>query len=268
MTKKTVFITGASKGVGKSAAELFLKDGWNVAATMRDPSKTTLPGCFCLALDVTQPERIKQAVETAIAKFGSIDVLVNNAGYGAVGPFELATADQVRRQFETNVFGSMAVIKALLPHFRSAGQGIIINVTSIAGRTTFPLYSLYNSSKWAVEGFSESLRFELEPFNIKIKMVEPAAIKTDFFGGSADILKDQSIKAYDRYYAKVLTWIERSSRTGMPPEKVAREIVRAATDNQNRFRYPVGGDGKLFLFLKRILPDNWLFGLSKMIFVR
>ncbi|MFA5112894.1 MAG: SDR family oxidoreductase [Candidatus Margulisiibacteriota bacterium] len=268
MDKKTILLTGASQGIGKETALLFQARGWNVAATMRQPGKSALPGIFCPALDVTEPETIEAAVAATIARFGGIDVLLNNAGYGAVGPFEAATREQIVRQYETNLFGLMAVTRAVLPHFRQRRNGLIINVTSVAGRTTFPLYTLYNSTKWAVEGFSEALRFELEPLNIKVKVVEPAGIKTEFSHSSADILVDPKLTDYEPFIARVKPWIEQMDKGGHPPREAAEVIYRAASDNRNKFRYVVGTDGKFLLFLKRLLPDNWVFAFSKMLFVK
>ncbi|MFA5104495.1 MAG: SDR family oxidoreductase [Candidatus Margulisiibacteriota bacterium] len=264
MPKKTVLITGSSKGIGKATAELFSKKGWNVAATMRDPGKYAVPGCLCLELDVTKPDTIKKALKETLERFGSIDVAVNNAGYGAVGPFETSSREQIMRQFETNLFGLMEVTKNVLPHFRDKRDGMIINVTSVAGRMSFPLYSLYNSTKWAVEGFSEALRFELEPFNIKIKIIEPALIKTEFGGSSADVISAGGIKEYEDFVRSVAPWTNGKIKLGHSPEKVAGTIYRAATDGSNKFRYPSGEDGRFLLFIRRFIPDSWLFaGIKK-----
>src|SRR5262249_4986233 len=148
---KTVLITGSSTGIGKAAALLFQKNGWNVAATMRTPERAgdlfKLPNVACLRLDVTDTETITQAVKDAVARFGSIDVLVNNAGYGLVGPFEASTKENIERQFNTNLFGLMETTRAILPHFREKRNGVLINVASMGGRITFPLYSLYHATK-------------------------------------------------------------------------------------------------------------------------
>lgn len=182
---KTVFITGSSSGIGRATAEIFSSRGWNVAATMRNPEKEEalgeLPNVKLFPLDVLDNESVKNTIKEIVQVFGKIDVLVNNAGYAAIGPFEAAEEDQILRQFGTNVFGMMRVTKGILPHFRNHGGGMIINISSVAGRTSFPLFSLYNSTKWAVEGFTEALRYELRQFNIRVKLIEPGAIKTDFY---------------------------------------------------------------------------------------
>jgi NADP-dependent 3-hydroxy acid dehydrogenase YdfG len=149
LSRSTVLITGASSGIGKAAALLFQKRGWNVVATMRSPDKVPdlqeLERLVCIQLDVTEPATIEAAIAKAIDEFGSIDVVVNNAGYALMGPFESCGLDQIRRQFDTNVFGLMAVSQAVLSHFRDRKSGTLINISSMGGRLTFPLYSLYQS---------------------------------------------------------------------------------------------------------------------------
>src|SRR5215469_12840168 len=161
---KTLFITGASTGIGRAAALFFRDKGWNVAATMRNPadhSGLASSTVRTIPLDVTKSVTIRPALDQALQAFGSIDVLVNNAGYGAFGPLEAASDEQIERQFATNVTGLMAVTREFLPHFRERSSGVVINISSVGGRATFPLSSLYHATKWAVEGFSEALNFEL-----------------------------------------------------------------------------------------------------------
>ncbi len=256
---KTVLITGASTGIGKATAELFHQQGWNVAATMRSPEQATelasLPNMLCLPLDVTKVETIHAALDTAIARFGSIDVVVNNAGYALVGAFEACEMADVRGQFDTNVFGLMEVIRAILPHFRLRKQGIIVNVASIGGRVAFPLYSPYHATKWAVDGFSESLQYELRPFNIKVKIIEPGPIKTDFYSRSMTVAKQAGLTVYDDYVQRTIPQMDRSGDAGSPPEVTAQVIYRSATDNSWKLRYPAGGNAGFLLFLRKLLPD-------------
>ncbi|PSB21677.1 SDR family NAD(P)-dependent oxidoreductase [Phormidesmis priestleyi ULC007] len=257
---KTVLITGASTGIGLATAKLFQQQGWNVVATMRSPEKTsdltTLDNTLCLRLDVTEPDSIAQAVTDALEKFSTIDVLVNNAGYALLGAFEACTPEQIERQFATNVFGLMAVTRAVLPHFRERRSGTIINVSSIGGKTAFPLYSLYHSTKWAVEGFSDSLRYELEPFNIRVKIIEPGPIKTDFYGRSTDLATRPGLMAYDAFVAKVLPKLKQVGDSGSPPEVTAEVIYQAAIDSSQRLRYPAGGNAGALLLLRKLLPDQ------------
>ncbi len=264
---KTVFITGASTGIGRATAQLFQQQGWNVVATMRSPEKSTelasLTNVLCLPLDVTKVETIHAALDRAIAEFGSIETIVNNAGYALIGAFEACDLADIRAQFETNVFGLMAVTQAILPHFRLRQQGTIVNVASIGGRVAFPLYSPYHGTKWAVDGFSESLQYELRQFNIKVKIIEPGAIKTDFYSRSISVAKQAGLTAYDRYLERVLPQMDRAGANGSPPEVTARAIYRAATDGSWKLRYPAGGNAGLLLALRKLLPDAWFTALMR-----
>jgi len=267
--KKTILITGSSSGIGRAAAKLFQQKGWNVAATMRSPQKekelTNLENVICPQLDVMKVETIRQAVEETKQKFGEINAVVNNAGYGLVGPFEAATQEQIQRQFSTNVFGLMNVTGEVIPYFRERKQGIIANIASIGGRVTFPLYSLYHGTKWAVEGFSESLQHELKPFNIKIKIIEPGPIKTDFYDRSMDIMSKDGLTAYDSYINRAMPNMNKAGETGSPPEKVAKVVYRAVNSNSWRLRYPAGGNASSILFLRKILSDGLFNRMVRMI---
>ncbi len=198
------------------------------------------------ALDVTDAATIGPAVDQAIKAFGSVDVLVNNAGYGAFGPFEAASNEQIERQYATNVTGLMFVTREFIPHFRERKSGVIINISSVGGRATFPFYSLYHGSKWAVEGFSESLNFELNPFGIRVKLVEPGVIKTDFVTRSLDVLKKDGLDVYDETIRKFReAW--GAGRNASSPEMVAGVIYQAATDGTDQLRYMAGEDAKMIL---------------------
>lgn len=263
---KTVFITGASSGIGRAAAQLFLQQGWNVAATMRTPDKEkglTGANLKLIQLDVTDSNSIKAAISEAISHFGQIDVLINNAGYGSVGIFEAFTPEQIHRQFDTNVFGLMNVTAQVLPHFRKNKTGTIINVASIGGKVTFPLYSLYHSSKWAVEGFSESLHYELRNLGIKVKIVEPGVIKTDFYSRSQDMINDENLEEYQHYLKTVFNNTQSSGTNGESPEVVAKAIYKAATDGSKKLRYPVGSPANWLLPLRKLLPESWFFAIVR-----
>ena len=258
---KTVLITGASTGIGRAAAVLFHQNGWNVAATMRSPDQSDLAETdrlICPRLDVTDPASIEEAIATTLERFQQIDVVVNNAGYGLIGPFEACTPEQIEQQFATNVFGLMNVTRALLPQFRQQQSGMIINVASIGGHLAFPLYSLYHGTKWAVEGFSDSLAYELKTFNIRVKIVEPGPIKTDFYTRSMAIATRPGLNAYDALVAKVLPSLSKVGESGSPPEATAAVIYRAATDGSDRLRYPAGGNASFILLLRKLLPDGLL----------
>jgi NAD(P)-dependent dehydrogenase (short-subunit alcohol dehydrogenase family) len=262
---KTVLITGASSGIGKATALHFAQNGWNVAATMRRPEQETElsqhPNVKLFRLDVTDAASIRQALADARAAFGGIDAVVNNAGYGAIGIFEAATPEQIQRQFDTNVFGVMNVIREILPYFREKRDGTIINVTSMGGLITFPIYSVYHATKWAVEGFAEALQFELKPFNIRVKNVEPGAIKTDFYDRSMDLFRKDGLTAYDEYQRVTFANSQKAGANAPGPEVVAKAIFRAANDRSFRLRYPAGGQGPMLLALRRFVPLGWFTGI-------
>jgi NAD(P)-dependent dehydrogenase (short-subunit alcohol dehydrogenase family) len=264
---QTILITGTSSGIGRAAVQLFSARGWNVAATMRTPEKETelgrMPGVKLYRLDVMDDNSIQSAVSQAIKDFGGLDVIVNNAGYGAVGIFEAATPEQIQRQFDTNVFGVMNVIREVLPHFRQKKSGTIINVTSMGGLITFPIYSVYHGTKWAVEGFSEALQFELRPFNIKVKCIEPGAIKTDFYERSMDLFKKEGLTAYDSYQNVVYANTQKAGADAPGPEVVAEAIYKAATDGSFRLRFPVGSQSPVLLFLRWLIPLSWFTGIVR-----
>lgn len=267
--KKTVLITGASSGIGKSTALYFAAKGWNVAATMRTPEKEVdlglVEGIKLFRLDVTNPETIRQAINEAINTFGALDVVVNNAGYGGVGVFEAASPEQIQRQFETNVFGVMNVIREVLPYFREQRRGTIVNVTSVGGLITFPIYSVYHATKWAVEGFAEALQYELRSFNIRIKNIEPGAIKTDFYDRSQDLFKKNGLTEYDSYAQITLANTQKAGEAAPGPLVVAKKIYQAATSSTYRLRYAAGPQAPALLVLRWLLPLCWFGGIVRMV---
>ncbi len=267
---QTVFITGASSGIGRSTARLFQERGWNVAATMRSPDQAgdwiKQDRTLGLRLDVTDGESIRVAIDRAVSQFGAVDVLVNNAGYGTVGPFEASTPEQVERQIATNVTGLMNVTRAFLSHFRERRRGVIVNVSSVGGRLTFPLYSVYHATKWAVEGFSEALVYELELFGIRVKIIEPGPIKTDFYDRSLDVLSRPGLTAYDGFVARAMPALQKAGADSPGPEIVAQTIYRAATDGRRRLRYPANSASALWL--RRLLPIGVYMGLVKRLILK
>ena len=253
-TAGTVLITGASSGIGEATARYFLAAGWQVVACMRNPAKSGLetgaPALAVLPMDVTQADSIAAAVAAAEARFGGIDVLVNNAGYALLGPLEGLSADQLRRQVETNLLGLVAVTQQVLPGMRARGAGAIVNIASIGGRMAFPFAAAYHATKYAVEGLSESLRFELRPHGIRVKLIEPGPIRTNFLGGSADWATHD---AYADDLARFRTMSARMNATLPTPDRVARVVFRAATDRSARLRYLAAAGP--FPLLYRLLPD-------------
>jgi short-subunit dehydrogenase len=267
--RKTILITGSSTGIGKATVDFFVAQGWNVAATMRSPEKAQgfaqHNHLKLYALDVTDTNSIRKTIEKVIQDFGNIDVIVNNAGYGAVGIFEKASPEEIQKQFDTNVFGVMNVIREILPYFRERKKGTIVNVTSMGGLITFPLYSVYHGTKWALEGFGEALQYELKPFNIKVKNVEPGAIKTDFYSRSMNIFSNSAIKDYDHYEQVVFSNTQSVEKNAPGPEVVARKIFKAANANNFRLRYAVGGQGPILLLIRKMVPLSWFNGLVRMV---
>ncbi len=258
---KTVLITGASTGIGRETALYFAQNGWHVAATMRNLDKESElqknPNIQLFQLDVTNTSSIKQAVEAIIKTFGKIDVLVNNAGFSVTGIFEGVSDEDLKRQFDTNVFGLMKLTKEVLPHMRHQKSGCIINISSIAGKLALPLFSVYHATKFAVEGFSESLQYELRPFNIKVKLIESGIIYTDFYERSMILAKKDDVKEYEVFFKKVKKMMDKSSGlSGSKAIVVAKEIYKAAQSDNYRLRYPIGGGAVPILFLRKILPGR------------
>lgn len=263
---QTILITGASSGIGRTTAKLFQDKGWNVIATMRSPEKedelSQLPNTLVTRLDVTDSASIQAAVAEGIKAFGKIDVLLNNAGYGAYGPLEAFPMDRIRRQFDTNVIGLIETTKAVLPHMRANGSGTIVNISSIGGQMTFPLGALYHGTKFAVEGISEALHYELEAAGITIKIVEPGVIATDFGGRSFDFVNDETMSEYQPVVQALMNlWAPGNMGDNTsPPELVADVIHTAITDGTKTLRYSAGPDAEQLLANRKALDDATFIG--------
>jgi NAD(P)-dependent dehydrogenase (short-subunit alcohol dehydrogenase family) len=253
--KNTVLITGASSGFGKVTSKLFHQQGWNVIATMRSPGKEdelkTLENVFVTRLDVQDAASIQSAVGAGLEKFGRIDAVINNAGYGLMGVFESSSREQIRRQFDVNLFGTMDVTRAVLPHLRTQHSGVIVNLSTVGGVVGFPFGSPYISSKWAVEGFSESLSNELLSLGIQVKIVQPGSVATNFRTG-IEMIKNE-IPEYNPLmaslfanYAKATEHLRKAT-----PEEVAATIYTAVTDGKPQLRYRVGDDTQFYFDLRR-----------------
>ena len=268
--KKTVMITGTSSGIGKATVFEFAKMGWNVIATQRNPEKETdfdkFPNVKTYPLDVTNLESIQQTMSSIKKEFGKIDVVVNNAGYGVDGIFEAMSDEIIEKQFNTNVFGLMRVTREAIKLMRPDGGGTIIQISSMGGKITFPLYSIYHATKFAVEGFTESLHYELAQFNIKMKLIEPGPIVTEFYGRSRQFIKPADIKQYDGFIKKFNAAAEKVLKEAEGPDVVAKMIYKSATDNCNRMRYAVGKPGPMLLTLRKLLSDKVYFFLVKKIY--
>jgi NAD(P)-dependent dehydrogenase (short-subunit alcohol dehydrogenase family) len=238
---KTVMITGCSSGYGLATARHFHAQGWNVIATMRTPREDVLPPrerLRVLALDVTKPERIAAALEAS----GAIDVLVNNAGIGVVGAFEATPMATAREVFETNTFGVMAMTQAVLPQFRTRKSGVLVNVTSSVTLAPMPLAAVYTASKMAIEGFTASLAFEVEAFNVRVKLVEPGYCPTTRFTSNGGQRMDGLIpEAYAPFAQPIFAAFAKPALVTTESD-VAEAVYRAANDASPQLRFPAGPD--------------------------
>lgn len=267
--KKTILITGSSTGIGRATAIKFQQEGWNVIATMRTPEKETelnqLENVIVTRLDVQDISSIDSAINTGVEKFGQIDVVLNNAGYGLMGTFESASKESVDRQFGVNVIGLFDVTRAALPHFRGNKSGMFINISSIGGRMTFPIMPLYHSTKFAVEGFSESLHYELAAAGIKVKLVEPGGVATDFGSRSLDFQHDEALTEYNEFVGHVMNTFQNmmSAENMSTPNIIADVIFTAATDGKDTLRYRAGADAEQLLAARDQMKDEEFFGMMK-----
>lgn len=255
---KAIFITGASSGLGRATAKLFGSKDWKVIASMRDPKRETelsnISGVELMSLDVTDPRQI-ESVAAQVVGSGGVDVVFNNAGYGLAGPLEGLTDDQILRMVNTNMLGAIRTTKAFLPHFREKRAGLFINTTSIGGLITVPFNSIYHATKWALEGWSESMAFELSQFGIGMKTVEPGGMKTDFFTRSFDTGRHP---AYDALVNRVMGIITdpKQMESYSTPEQIAEVVYEAATDGTDQLRYVAGEDAKSMYAMRLQLGDE------------
>lgn len=262
---KTVLITGTSSGVGRAAARLFAKEGWNVVATMRAPEQEmqlgARPNVLVERLDVRDKASIKQAIAAGIARFGRIDALINNAGFSLFGTFESIAPERAEEQIAVNLTGVMDTTRAILPHFRRNKGGLIINVSSRAGLAGLPMLSLYCASKFALEGFSEALSFELAALHIAVKIVTPIGGSNTGFSDrmGSEHARNTPMADYEDFSARVFAanakfaemWTGRTTSA----EDIARVICEAATDTTGRLRYIVGHDIPPILKSKKEMED-------------
>lgn len=267
---KTVLITGTSSGYGKAIAEHFHDRGWNVIATMRHPAShafaTSTNRLRVLPLDVTDSGSIEKAVDEGTATFGTIDVLVNNAGIGLASVVE-ATPDRIVREiFETNTFGVFATCRAIIPQMRQQGHGSIINITSSTGIGPMPLAAIYAASKCAVEGFTESLSYELDAFNIRARLVEPGyAPTTNFSANTGERLQGLIPENYSSFAQAYFQKLANYPTAYCTEAEVAETTFLAAVDQSRRIRYPAGPDSKLLAELRwTTSEDHYLTRMREM----
>ncbi|TMA98580.1 MAG: SDR family NAD(P)-dependent oxidoreductase, partial [Deltaproteobacteria bacterium] len=263
---RAVLITGCSTGIGRATAEQLAARGWTVYATARRPESIrdlAGRGCKTLALDVCDEASMRAAVETVERAEGAVGVLVNNAGYGQEGAFEEVPMAEVRRQFETNVFGLVRLTQLVLPGMRRQGWGRIVNLSSMGGRLTLPGGAFYHATKYAVEALSDALRFEVRPFGIDVVVIEPGPIKTRFGDTAIESVKSlvASGSPYAAFNALLAQKIKEAyegpmGRFAADPEAVARVIERAIAAERPRTRYPVTFAARFLMGLRRWLPDR------------
>jgi NAD(P)-dependent dehydrogenase (short-subunit alcohol dehydrogenase family) len=241
--QNTIFVTGASSGLGKSTAKLFQSKGWRVIATMRNPEKETelnkLKDVIILPLDVTNPEQIISTI-TEVTNLYSVDVVMNNAGYGLIGVLESLTEEQIQRQIATNLLSVILVTKAFTSHFREKRSGTFINITSTFGLMGFPTCSIYSATKFAIDGFSESMAYELAQFGIKVKIVAPGGMQTDFAVRSMELGQHEEYEKLTLEVSKGYSADKISNYTKV--EDVAQIVYESATDNKKQLRYIAGND--------------------------
>jgi NAD(P)-dependent dehydrogenase (short-subunit alcohol dehydrogenase family) len=244
---KTIFITGASSGLGKASAKLFSSAGWRVIATMRQPDKekelTNIPHVTLLPLDVTNKQQVIET--TAKAMSMGVDVVFNNAGVGLGGPFEGYTEEQMRQQFELNFWGVVRVIQAFVPYFRERKNGLFLTTTSIGGVITFPFYSIYSASKWALEGFCESLSFELGAFGIGVKTISPGGIRSSFRTSTENVQHEAYNGLFEQVFQAFVTG--KTPTIVSTPEDIASVVYEAATDGKDQLRYHAGRDAITYM---------------------
>ena len=256
-------ITGTSSGIGKVTAEFFAEKGWNVAATVRKEAdfffNQATPHAKNLLLDVSSDEQCQKAIQDTIETFGHLNVLLNNAGLAILSAFEESGEKVINDQFQANLFGAMRLTRYALPHFRKQEDGLIVSVSTLGGRIGIPFYSLHASSKFALEGFYESLRYEVYPFNIRIKIIEPGSYQSRIIANGNKYSESLSGGVYVPYLRKHEEDIRQYDAKRGDPTEVAQVIWEAVNDPSNQLRYLVGDDAFHMDKMRRELTDEQLF---------
>jgi NADP-dependent 3-hydroxy acid dehydrogenase YdfG len=265
---KAVLITGCSTGIGRATAERLAQNGHTVYATARRPDSIAdleEKGCKTLALDVTDEDSMAAAVSAVEQAEGAVGALVNNAGYSQSGAIEDVPMDQVRRQFETNVFGLIRMCQLVLPGMRRQGSGRIVNLSSMGGKLVFPGGGIYHATKHAVEAISDALRFEVRNFGVAVSIIEPGLIKTEFAHAAVNSIDEATAEADGSPYASFNREVAQKTveayegpmaRMAAGPEAVAKVIERAITSRRPRPRYMVTAGARVLLVTRRALPDR------------
>ena len=262
--EKVAVVTGSSSGIGYETSLSLAREGYFTYATMRDLTKAdeikkiveneNLP-LKVIELDVDNEESVENAIKSIIDEKQRIDVLVNNAGWGIWGTAEDVSMKEFREQFETNFFSVVRMIQKIAPIMRKQGTGNIVNISSIAGRIGFPVSTAYISSKFAIEGLSESLRYELGPFGVNVIIIEPGVIKTNFFDSMRTAKKADESDVYRDITIKVISGVKMMAEMGTPPKEVANVIIKSLKEEKPLPRYVVGNDAAMFLEAKKMKTD-------------
>jgi short-subunit dehydrogenase len=275
--EKIAVVTGSSSGLGFETSLLLAKNRFRTYATVRNADKAKalrdvsdkdkLP-IQIMEMDVDSDKSVADAIHKIMKESKRIDVVINNAGYGQEGSLEDLSMDEIKAQFETNLFGAIRVMKALLPIMRKQGGGTIINIGSVLGRVAFPLFSAYHGTKFALEGVSESMRYETEPFGIKVILIEPLAVKSNFF---RNIKVGQKAAESSSPYASMVRTMNKAwdhvSDEATPPEEVAKVVLKAVTSEKPSMRYTVGSDAARMIEEKKRMSDLEFEGLIKQRFL-
>ena len=261
---KVALVTGSSSGIGFETSLALARNGYHTFATMRNLGKDEKIkqiiekedlSIEILELDVDSEESVNRAIKTVSEKNGRIDVLVNNAGYGMWGTVEDVSIDEFKKQFETNFFSIIRLIQKVAPIMRKQSSGNIVNISSVAGRIGFPVSPAYISSKFALEGLSESLRFELMPFGINVIIIEPGVIKTNFFDSMKLSEKSQQDSTYKEITDKVISGVKMMAEMGTHPKEVANVVIKTLGEEKPLPRYVIGNDAMMFLEAKKMKTD-------------
>ena len=265
MTQKVAIVTGSSSGMGFETSLILARNGFYTFATMRkldgegsnqltDITKNEKLPLQVIRLDVNDDKSVKDAIDAIVKEKDRIDVVVNNAGYDLMGALEETSLDELKRQFETNLFGAVRLMQAIIPIMRKQGGGIIVNITSLGGRIAFPLNSAYHATKFALEGLSESIKYELEPFGIKIIVIEPGGVGSNFLKNLKMVSKANS--PYGPIQNSISEYFKQWMQNTIHPSEVAKVILHAVTSDNPDFRYVVGKDALMTLESRKSMSDR------------
>ena len=255
LEKRIVLITGVSSGIGQATARLLAQQGFTVFGTSRNPSSVeTMSGVEVLPLDVCSDESVEACLNTLLKNAGRLDILVNNAGYVLRGAIEETTLEEAKAQFETNLFGAVRMIKGVLPIMRRQGSGQIINISSGVAMGPSPFLGFYSASKFALAGYTEALRYEVKPFNVRVSLVEPGFIKTHVWHNQQDAA--HRISDYDPWRKRLFEASREYDEKAPEPSVVAECVLRIIESKSPKLRYQVGKPAAQVFWLRRLLPQS------------